>query len=64
VAFPRATAFLALRDGQEIIFENLQLKLDAGGLRAVHIDGSDATSHQAFWFAWSQFYPETALWSD
>ena len=25
-------------------------------------DGSDLGSHQAFWFAWSQFHPGTALW--
>ena len=25
-------------------------------------DGSDAGGHQAFWFAWSQFRPDTLLW--
>ena len=63
VAFQRSTAFLALRDGQEIAFENVRLKLDAGGIRAVDADGSDIGSHQAFWFAWSQFHPNTELWS-
>ena len=63
VAFSRAAAFLALSDGEEITFENLRLKLDAGGIKAVQEDGSDIASHQAFWFARSQFYPETALWS-
>jgi len=55
VAFPRAVAYLALQDGQEIQYENIRLKIDAGGIRAVDIDGTDVTSHQAFWFAWSQF---------
>ncbi|MEM8748886.1 MAG: DUF3179 domain-containing (seleno)protein [Pseudomonadota bacterium] len=63
VAFQRSKAFIALKNGKEIAFENVRLKLDAGGIRAVDADGSDLGSHQAFWFAWSQFHPETALWS-
>ena len=63
VAFPRAAAYLALADGQEITFENVRLVLDAGGIRTEGNDGSDVASHQAFWFAWSQFYPATELWS-
>ena len=62
VAFQRSTAFAALRQGQEIAFENVRLKLDAGGIKAVDADGSDLGSHEAFWFAWSQFHPGTALW--
>ncbi len=62
IAFQRSQALLALRDGKEITFENVRLELDAGGIRAVGADGSDIGSHEAFWFAWSQFYPETALW--
>ncbi len=63
VAFPRGTAFLALQNGEEIAFENIRLELAAGGVKAVDVDGSDLGSHQAFWFAWSQFYPDTELWS-
>ncbi|MBV6633844.1 MAG: DUF3179 domain-containing protein [Alphaproteobacteria bacterium] len=63
VAFQRSTAFAALKDGAEIAFENVRLELDAGGIRAVDADGSDLGSHQAFWFAWSQFHPGTELWS-
>ncbi|MEM7428471.1 MAG: DUF3179 domain-containing (seleno)protein [Pseudomonadota bacterium] len=62
VAFQRSKAFVALKKGEEIAFENVRLKLDAGGIRAVGADGSDLGSHQAFWFAWSQFHPKTALW--
>lgn len=62
VAFQRSTALLALRNDQEIIFENVQLQIDAGGIRAVDLNGSDVGSHQAFWFAWSQFHPDTELW--
>ncbi len=62
VAFQRSTALIALRQGDEIAFENVRLELDAGGIRAVDADGSDLGSHEAFWFAWSQFYPGTELW--
>ena len=63
VAFRRSTAYLALKQGVEIAFENVRLELDAGGIKAVGADGSDLGSHQAFWFAWSQFHPGTALWA-
>ena len=63
VAFQRTKAFVALKRGEEIAYENVRLKLDGGGIKAVDADGSDLGSHQAFWFAWSQFHPKTALWS-
>lgn len=63
VAFQRSNAFLALQAGEEIAFENVRLELEAGGIRAVDADGSDLGSHQAFWFAWSQFHPNTELWT-
>ena len=62
VAFQRSKALLALRDGAKIGYENVVLKLDAGGIRAVDTNGADLGSHEAFWFAWSQFHPQTALW--
>lgn len=63
VAFQRSKALVALRSGAEVGFENVRLKLDAGGLRAVDASGADLGSHQAFWFAWSQFHPGTVLWN-
>jgi hypothetical protein len=62
VAFQRSKAFVALKKGDEIAYENIRLVLDAGGVKAVDANGSDLGSHQAFWFAWSQFHPQTALW--
>lgn len=62
VAFQRSAAMIALTRGEEINFENIRLVLSAGGIRAVDANGSDLGSHQAFWFAWSQFHPGTALW--
>lgn len=62
VAFQRSKAFLALTAGEDITFENVRLVLEAGGIKAVDADGSALGSHQAFWFAWSQFHPGTVLW--
>ena len=63
-AFQRAPAMAALLSGEEITVENIRLELDAGGIRAVDVSGNDLGSHQAFWFAWSQFYPGTELWGE
>jgi hypothetical protein len=63
IAFQRSAALIALRNGETITFEDIHLELDAGGIRAVGADGDDIGSHQAFWFAWSQFHPDTELWS-
>jgi hypothetical protein len=63
VAFQRSKALVALKQGKEIKFENIRLVLDAGGVKAVDANGNDLGSHQAFWFAWSQFHPKTELWA-
>ena len=52
----------AMAAGEDITFENVRLVLEAGGIKAVDADGSALGSHQAFWFAWSQFHPGTVLW--
>ena len=62
IAFPRTETFLALKSGKTVKFESIELILDSGGIRAIDADGNDVGSHQAFWFAWSQFYPDTKLW--
>lgn len=62
VAFVVRTARTALLRGEAIAFANVQLKLDGGGVKAVDGNGDDVGSPQAFWFAWSQFHPNTALW--
>lgn len=62
VAFQRSKAVAALKRGTSITYENIHLQLDAGGVKAVDANGVDLGSHQAFWFAWSQFHPQTALW--
>jgi len=64
VAFQRSAAIAALQRGEEVAYGDVSLALDAGGIRAFGPDGADLGSHQAFWFAWSQFYPGTALWPE
>ncbi len=64
VAFPRQAALSVIDSGGEVIALGVQLVKDGGGLRAIAVaDGSEIAAHQAFWFAWSQFWPGTVLWS-
>ncbi len=64
VAFPRQTALSEIDSGGEVIAGGVRLIKDGDGLRAVAVsDGSEIPAHQAFWFAWSQFWPDTLLWS-
>lgn len=62
LAFDVATARTTLEAGGTVTEQGISLVLDGGGVRAVDDNGDDAGGHQAFWFAWSQFYPDTALW--
>ena len=63
VAFQRSKAVAALAQGDEVAFENIRLTMDGDGVRAMTADGQPLGSHQAFWFAWSQFHEGTALWT-
>jgi len=63
VAFPAAEARAILSVGDEVVAAGLELVADGGGLRAVDEEtGEPIASHEAFWFAWSQFHPDTELW--
>ena len=64
VAFQRSQAVAALQRGQEITYHDVRLVRAAGGVKAVGADGADIGSDQAFWFAWSQFHQQTALWPE
>jgi hypothetical protein len=61
LAFPRAAVQLALDAGEKVQMGGVEVRRDAGGLRAF-AGKTELTSHQAFWFAWSQFKPGTGLW--
>jgi hypothetical protein len=64
VAFAQGPALLALRNGQQVAAEGITLLQSAGGLRAIDESGTAISSHQAYWFAWSQFHPRTKVWGD
>ena len=61
IAFPVAPAVLALRAGEAVEAGGVRLQLEGSGLRAF-IGERDAAAHEAFWFAWSQFRPDTRIW--
>lgn len=63
VAFPVEQARAALEANRPVAFGTISLRLDGGGLRA-SIDDVEIGAHQAFWFAWAQFHPGTAVWSE
>ncbi len=62
VAFPVDAARSSLLDGETVEFENITIELASGGIQAVDADGNELGSHQAFWFAWSQFHETTEVW--
>ncbi len=63
VAFPAEDARAAIDDGEVVEAGGVELFTDGGGLRARIVDGPELAAHQAFWFAWSQFHPDTVLWT-
>jgi len=63
LAFPVDQARAALAEGRPVTLGDVELRADAGGLRAYLPGGEEVPAHEAFWFAWSQFHPTTQLWS-
>jgi len=61
IAFPAAAARQALAAGEAVEAGGVMLVAVGVGL-AAEVDGNAVASHQAFWFAWSQFHPDTELW--
>ena len=63
VAFPEIAARVALAAGSTVEYEGVSVRLEAGALNAFDRAGEPIATHQSFWFAWSQFFPETEVWS-
>ncbi len=63
VAFPVEQATAALTSGRDVTLGEVEAFADGGGLRARLRGGEELPAHEAFWFAWSQFHPETAVWT-
>lgn len=49
------------RDGRSR-WRGVEVFADGDGLRARVPGGAELAAHEAFWFAWSQFHPDTVLW--
>ncbi len=63
IAFHVNSAIAALDAGRTIEVGGVNIVRSGSGIAAVDADGNELTSHQAFWFAWSQFYPGTDVWT-
>jgi hypothetical protein len=61
VAFPAEAARDELAAGRTVSAAGVEIVTDGAGLTA-RFAGADVASHEAFWFAWSQFHPATELW--
>jgi hypothetical protein len=61
IAFDVASLRAATADGGVVRFEGITVTPDAGGFTA-SVDGAEVGTHEAFWFAWSQFHPDTLFW--
>jgi Protein of unknown function (DUF3179) len=62
VAFPVDEALAAIDAGERVALAGVEVVAEGDGLRARARDGAELPAHQAFWFAWSQFHPGTAVW--
>lgn len=60
IAFP---AEKVLTTTGPIEFESVTVRT-SDGIRIFADDGTELPTHQSFWFAWSQFHPDTLLWTD
>ena len=64
VAFAVEALSDALDSSDTVEFGEIIIVKDGGGFTATLGDGTPVASHQAFWFAWSQFHPETLVYGD
>ncbi len=62
IAFSVNEARVALALGQTVELGGVTIVAAGSALTAI-AGGEELISNQAFWFAWSQFHPETLLWS-
>jgi hypothetical protein len=61
IAFDVGAVEAAMAAGDEVELDGVEIRADGGGFVAL-ADGEEVAVHQAFWFAWSQFHPDTTLW--
>ena len=61
IAFPVESLRSAFDADLEIIVDEVTIVKDGDGFIVVGAK-EDLVSHEAFWFAWSQFHPDTVVW--
>ena len=61
IAFPADPARDTLAEGDPVQLGEVELAAAGSGFTAT-VDGDPIAAHEAFWFAWSQFHPDTLLW--
>lgn len=61
LAFPRAAVQLALKAGETVRLGGVNVRAAGDGLQAF-VNKTETPSHEAFWFAWSQFKAGTWVW--
>lgn len=62
LAFPVSVARATLQNRDPVEMAGVELRLDGSGVRAQLPNGDPIASHHSFWFAWSQFHPDTLIW--
>ena len=62
IAFSVVDARAQLEAGGSVEALGVVVVSDGSGVRAVDAAGDDVVGHEAFWFAWAQFHPDTVLW--
>jgi hypothetical protein len=63
IAFPVAEAGRVLAEDGTMEESGVRVFSDGAGLQAETDGGEPITTHEAFWFAWSQFHPGTEVWT-
>jgi hypothetical protein len=62
IAFPTERVRSVMLDGDDVELGGVRIERDGGGFGAT-VDGTEIATHEAFWFAWSQFHPDTKIWT-
>ncbi len=63
LAFPSQEASASFDAGDPVELGGVELVRSGDGLVALDSESGDPiAAHEAFWFAWSQFHPDTLLW--
>jgi len=63
LAFPSEEASAAFNAGNSVELDGVELRESGDGLVAFDAATEEQLpAHEAFWFAWSQFHPDTLLW--